>query len=208
MLPSREAYARWAASYPPYPHNALMEIEQAAMLRLLPDVQGRDVLDLACGTGRYGKIAMERGARRVVGVDDSFAMLRAGVVAPRAEGTMDRLPLSAACVDVVLCGMALGHLSAEALRRTFAEVARVLRPGGEFLFSDFHPYLALHGGQRTFTDQYGATFAVEHRINFISDYFALGRDFSMILMSIEEPQTMIRKRQVPAVVVMRFHNST
>ncbi len=60
-------------------HNKLMEIEQAAMLRQLPPLVGRDVLDLACGTGRYSQIAAERGARRVVGADNSFAMLRAGV---------------------------------------------------------------------------------------------------------------------------------
>src|SRR5258707_10447274 len=75
-LKSLEAYALWAESYPPYAHNRLMQIEQAAMLRLLPPLAGRSVLDLACGTGRYARIALECGAARVVGVDNSAAMLR------------------------------------------------------------------------------------------------------------------------------------
>src|SRR5215468_1484054 len=78
-LPSVDAYALWAATYPPRAHNRLMEIEQESMLRLLPDLADRDVLDLACGTGRYAAIAHQRDARNVVGTDNSLAMLRGGL---------------------------------------------------------------------------------------------------------------------------------
>src|SRR5205814_720635 len=35
MLPPQEAYAIWAESYPPRPHNPLMEMEQATVAPVL-----------------------------------------------------------------------------------------------------------------------------------------------------------------------------
>src|SRR5258707_2538072 len=78
-LASTDAYALWAASYPPHAHNQIMTLEQAAMLRLMPILAGRVVLDLACGTGRYSLIAREAGAAMVIGTDNSAPMLQTGV---------------------------------------------------------------------------------------------------------------------------------
>lgn len=75
-LSSLDAYARWAASYPPHAHNALMRAEEAALLALLPPLDGQIVLDAACGSGRYTRLALERGARCVVATDNSWEMLR------------------------------------------------------------------------------------------------------------------------------------
>ncbi len=64
LLTSLDAYARWAEAYPPQAHNALMRAEEQAVRALLPALDGQIVLDLACGTGRWGLIALEirRGA--------------------------------------------------------------------------------------------------------------------------------------------------
>lgn len=203
-LPSRAAYARWAAHYPPRAHNRLMEIEQAALLELLPPLAGRDVLDLACGTGRYGLIARERGARSVVSVDNSLPMLRAGRV-PAAEGDMTRLPLPTGRFDVILCGLAVGHLAPEVMPRAFAEMARVLRPGGEVLLSDFHPYLYLSGGRRTFSDARGQRFAVEHYPHMLADYFAAGTAAGLRLVNVAEPRASIEPGDFPLPVVLILH---
>ena len=37
-LSNGEAYACWAPTYPPVPHNPLMRAEQAALLALCPEV--------------------------------------------------------------------------------------------------------------------------------------------------------------------------
>src|SRR5262245_23588833 len=67
-------YARWAEHYPARVHNRLMEIEEQAMLSLLPDPAGKDCLDLACGSGRYMIHLQERQARQVCGLDYSAEM--------------------------------------------------------------------------------------------------------------------------------------
>src|SRR6188472_4311668 len=87
-LPVLEAYARWAPGYAAEAHNPLMELEQAALLPLLPPVAGLRVLDLACGSGRYVARLKDQGAARLVGADLSAAMLA------RAKAVSDALILA------------------------------------------------------------------------------------------------------------------
>jgi malonyl-CoA O-methyltransferase len=204
-LPSRAAYALWAEQYPPTAHNALMKLEQAAMFDLLPDPAGKTALDLACGSGRYGLILRERGAQTVIGLDNSPEMLRQSATmngsAPRALSEMDAIPLATASVDLIICGLALGHLPAERMRRTIAECARALRPGGVLLFSDFHPYAYLSGGRRIFTDGRGKQYAVEHHPHLIADYFAVMNAAMLRVDAIREVAGA--GMTVPGVLVMR-----
>src|SRR5690606_37320175 len=137
-LPSLSAYERWAVSYPPHAHNALMELEQATMLNLLPSLAGLAILDLACGTGRYALLARERGANLVVGADNSAAMLNAAPSSfNRAEATTEAIPLASNSMDGVICGLALGHLPH--IEPSLREIGRILKAGGWALISDVHP---------------------------------------------------------------------
>ncbi len=204
-LRSLEAYALWAPSYPPYAHNGLMEIEQAAMLRLMPTLIDRVVLDLACGTGRYGRIATQSGAAQVVGVDNSVPMLEAGgnstafsVLAP-----MSRLPFRSGSFDVILCGLATGHLPPETMGQAIIEIGRVLRPGGEALISDFHPLLYAQGGRRTFTAPDGRSYAVEHYPHSLDDYRTAISAAGMIVIAVEEPDAEVNGSRLPAVLAIR-----
>lgn len=92
---------------------------------------GDRVLDLACGTGDLAAQAAARGAR-VVGVDFARGMLRGAqrrrVAAALAQGDALRLPLASGSIDAALCGFALRNFTA--LEPVFAELARVLAPGG------------------------------------------------------------------------------
>jgi 2-polyprenyl-3-methyl-5-hydroxy-6-metoxy-1,4-benzoquinol methylase len=51
-------------------------LEVPALLRLLADLAGADVLDLGCGFGDFARLARARGAASVTGVDISERMLR------------------------------------------------------------------------------------------------------------------------------------
>lgn len=86
------------------------------------------VLDLACGTG---DLCRELAAQSLqpIGVDLSFGMLAAArTTAPLLQGDALRLPVPDASVDAVTCGFALRNFAS--LPPFFAEMARVVRPGG------------------------------------------------------------------------------
>ena len=185
-LTSLAAYERWAANYPPHAHNALMQAEEAAMLRLCPPLGGMRVLDLACGSGRYTQIALQQGAASTVGFDNSPPMLRVNNHGVKAVSTSEAIPLKSASVDVVLCGLALGHLPA--LAASLSEIGRVLKHGGHALVSDFHPFIFLNGQRRTFTDAAGKTFAVEHHVHLYADYHAAAEKTGFVIDGVLEPR--------------------
>jgi demethylmenaquinone methyltransferase/2-methoxy-6-polyprenyl-1,4-benzoquinol methylase len=97
-------------------------------VRSLEVPPGSVVLDLACGTGDLCRELRAQGLRPI-GVDLSFGMLAAARTdAPLVHGDALRLPLPDASVDGVTCGFALRNF--ERLPTFFAELARVVRPGG------------------------------------------------------------------------------
>ena len=53
---------------------------------VLPFIEGATVLDLACGSGFYSRAFLERGAKKVVGVDISSAMLNQARALSRNHG--------------------------------------------------------------------------------------------------------------------------
>jgi demethylmenaquinone methyltransferase/2-methoxy-6-polyprenyl-1,4-benzoquinol methylase len=97
-------------------------------VRVLALPSGATVIDLACGTGDLCRELTTQGFRPI-GVDLSFGMLAAArTTAPLVHGDALRLPLPTASVDGITCGFALRNFSS--LPPFFAELARVVRPGG------------------------------------------------------------------------------
>lgn len=184
-LSSLDAYAQWSSSYPAEAHNKLMQLEQAAMLNLLPQVTGQTVLDLACGSGRYAHLLRQRGAEFVAGCDNSSAMLRAAALPDLLQADAVGLPFADQSLDGVVCGLALGHLPN--LDAPIAATARVLKAGGWLLVSDFHPFQALNGAQRTFVGDGGKTYAVEHYVHLYSDYHRIGLAHGLQIAAVAEP---------------------
>ena len=90
--------------------------------------RGSRVLDLACGTGDLCR-ELDAAGLTPFGVDLSFGMLAAARTdAPLVQGDALRLPVRDGAVDGVTCGFALRNLVD--LAPFFAELRRVLRPGG------------------------------------------------------------------------------
>jgi SAM-dependent methyltransferase len=117
-------------------------LEFPATSSLIPDVDGKRVLDAGCGTGVYTEYLVERGAE-VVGVDVSGEMLahaadRVGDRAELREADLgEPLDFATDSFDGVVSALALGYV--EDWESTFAEFARVLRSGGFLVFSTGHP---------------------------------------------------------------------
>jgi demethylmenaquinone methyltransferase/2-methoxy-6-polyprenyl-1,4-benzoquinol methylase len=89
---------------------------------------GAAVADVGCGTGDLCT-ELERAGYRAIGFDFSHGMLTAATTsAPLVEADALRLPLADAAVGGVTSGFALRNVTD--LEALFAEVARVVRPGG------------------------------------------------------------------------------
>ncbi|MHC1790315.1 methyltransferase domain-containing protein [Solidesulfovibrio sp.] len=110
---------------------------------------GETVVDLGCGAGVECLIAARQvgPAGRAIGIDMLPAMLGRAVVAAKAtaavlgyantfflQGYLEALPLAEATADCITSNCVL-NLSTRK-RRLYAEIFRILKPGGRIVFSD------------------------------------------------------------------------
>jgi SAM-dependent methyltransferase len=121
-------------------------VESYSFFALLGDLGNLDVLDLACGEGFYTRRIGERGARRVMGVDVSAAMIALAREQGDGDGRIEYLvrdaqdlprlgPFDLACAAYLL------HYARDVagLARMCRSIARQLRPGGRFVAINENP---------------------------------------------------------------------
>ena len=109
-------------------------------LRALPDVAGKDVVELGCGTAYVGAWLKKLGAARVVGVDPTPAQLetarrcneRFGLGLEFVEAFAEDVPLPDGSFDVAVSEYGASIWADPG--RWVPEAARLLRPGGELVF--------------------------------------------------------------------------
>ncbi|MBL8397531.1 MAG: class I SAM-dependent methyltransferase [Candidatus Accumulibacter sp.] len=111
-------------------------------------IQGKDILDLGCGTGGLTFLLIELGAKSCVGIDLSHkdieianSKLTNQPIVFQCASNTETIDLSDQSVDVVACFDVMEHIIE--YRSIINEWRRVLRPGGRVLISWqpwFHPY--------------------------------------------------------------------
>jgi SAM-dependent methyltransferase len=138
--------ADYAAKVDSAPFNALYE--RPAMLAMLPDIEGRRILDAGCGSGWYAERLIERGAI-LDAIDSSAAMVehareRLGHAVKKDTGATlqvadlaDRLPFDDESFDGIVSPLVLHYI--RDWRPVLREMHRVLRAKGWLLFSTHHP---------------------------------------------------------------------
>jgi SAM-dependent methyltransferase len=140
---------RWLARFSAGFYEKGAEGQLWAPLWQTTKLAGKRVLDYACGDGAFSHLLAGRGAQ-VYGIDISPQLIAR---ARAAAGTRDypqfvacdahRTPFPEAFFDYVVGNGALHHLD---LQRACAEIARVLKPGGQAFFQEpmrGHPLLRL-----------------------------------------------------------------
>jgi SAM-dependent methyltransferase len=138
-------YDQIAGFYDATAGQAVTDPATAALLELAGDVRGLRLLEVACGQGRVARELARRGAH-VTGLDISAALLglaRAweeheprGIAYVRADAAAPGV-LHGEVFGGVVCNYGLSDI--DDLGGLLANVARLLRPGGWFVFSLLHP---------------------------------------------------------------------
>lgn len=107
-------------------------------VELLKSVDGKDVLDLGCGTGRH-VIALAREGFRVFGLDIVETAIEVAKERLQEEGLeaevrvgnfYEKLPYEDNFFDGVISTIAIHHARVFRIKRAIKEIKRVMRPGG------------------------------------------------------------------------------
>jgi ubiquinone/menaquinone biosynthesis C-methylase UbiE len=160
VLPTREGYDRWAATYDTM-GNWLLELEEPEVDRALGDVDGLDVLDVGAGTGRHA-IRIAAAGARVTAIDFSDEMLAKAREKPGADrvrwlvhDVARPLPFAANSFDRVLSALVLEHIPVGELASFFGELGRVARDDGVIVVTAMHPAMFVKGVSANFRDESG-----------------------------------------------------
>ena len=123
--------------------NLNLLLEQPAMRRLLPEIEGKAVLDLGCGYGHNCLDFVKRGAREVVGVDISEKMLEIARSESVHENityinmSMTDITSLSRSFDLIYSSLAFHYI--EDFAGFARDLYKVLNNGGWLLFSQEHP---------------------------------------------------------------------
>ena len=116
-----------------------------AHLAVLGDLVGKRILDAGCGEGRFARMLSQRGAI-VTGIDFSHRMIELAREAEQRgplgieyhQADMAELAMfEAGSFDVSVAYLSV--IDVPRYEAALREVARVLKPGGQFVFSLVHP---------------------------------------------------------------------
>lgn len=133
--------------------------EWATIQTLLPDLKGKNIVDLGCGYGWFCRYARDQGAARVLGLDVSVKMLEKAAQMTSGTGIeyrredLERLTLPAQSLDLAYSSLALHYL--ENIATLFAALEKALVPGGMLVFSAEHPIYTAPLQQGWLADQTG-----------------------------------------------------
>ena len=124
-------------------------MRRSALAPIADFMAGRDqrlvtLVDVACGTGRFlRQVRLVWPAMRLKGLDlsrpyldEAARKLRGLRGAELIEAAAERMPLDSASADIVTSIFLFHELPPEVRRAVTAEIARVLKPGGIFVFLD------------------------------------------------------------------------
>ncbi len=184
-------YDTWSRTYEQVENRTRNLAASALRQQQILNLIDKDALEIGCGTG-FNTRYLAAHCRSVFAVDFSEGMLsraRANVSAANvsfARGDIrQKWNFPDASFDLIVCTLVLEHV--ENLRHVFAEAARVLRTGGEFLIYELHPFRQMRGGQAQFTNaDSNKTVFIPAFTHDISEFVNAGVESRFELLKLEE----------------------
>lgn len=183
----REGYGEWVRTYE-------QVVQDEMDLRLLERAQqvdwpaAKQILDLACGTGRIGAWIRGRSAAAIDGIDLTPEMLDVA----RGKGIYRSLRVadvsSTGQPDGVydICTQSLADEHMPDLRPLYREAARVTRPGGSFVIVGFHPQFLMAGMPTHYDRADGEPVTIRSYVHLLSDHVKAALDWGWSLAEMDE----------------------
>lgn len=125
-------------------------VETPILLSMLPDVNGKNVLDIGCGMGQHAKQYSDMGAKSVLGIDISEKMLayakehNAASGIKYQRGTLEELILINGKFDLITSSLVFDY--AENFDKLVKDTCSLMEDDGEFVFSMSHPMSTAYDG--------------------------------------------------------------
>jgi SAM-dependent methyltransferase len=183
-LDASAGYALWAESYDEA-ENPLIVFEEPIMQSLVGPGPWGDVLDACTGTGRHLSW-LGAHARSATGLDQSPEMIALARRKVRGASFLvgdlcgdHQGELPDASFDLIVCSLALTHFADVA--EPIAALARLVRPGGRIVLTDFHPLATFFDGQAFFSHADGDTPFVRNHSHPIASYLRAFRDAGLVV---------------------------
>ncbi len=137
---TKRAYDKWAKKYD-LDLNPHLLLEKETVMKLVNAKKGEQILDAACGTGKYANEFFRYGAS-VTGIDFSKEMLEVAKqknpkINYQLADFQQKLMFDDNIFDKINCAQALKHV--KALKFTLKEFYRILKKEGRLIFSVSHP---------------------------------------------------------------------
>lgn len=145
-------------------------MEEPALLAELGSAEGLRVVDLGCGDAAIGRVLLDAGCRRYVGVDGSENMAQAarstldGTPGEVMQGDIEDFQAPPDTFDLVISRLALHYV--DDLGRVLSTCRACLSPGGRVVFTVVHPVITSHDA-RASTNELRTNWVVD-------DYFVGG----------------------------------
>jgi len=132
---------QWAQRMRSGENKAHEYLEKPAMYGKLPDLTGLNVLCIGCGTGEECEHLKSLGAKRVVGIDISEGLIEYAKKSYRDLEfyvmDMENLDFLPESFDFVYSSLVMHYV--DSWSNTLESISRILKKGGNFLFSTHHP---------------------------------------------------------------------
>ena len=137
--------ASWAS---PDPYWGIWHIPESEVHLLPDDLEGKDVIELGCGTGYVSAWLARRGAKPV-GIDNSARQLETarafqeefGISFPLIHGNAEHVPFPTGTFDLAISEYGAAIWADP--YKWIPEAARILKPGGRLIFMGNAPWIIL-----------------------------------------------------------------
>lgn len=163
------AYEIWSETYDRQSGNLMLDLDEEIFTDLLNelDIKGKVLADVGCGTGRHWKKLYQKHPAFLIGFDVSAGMLTKllqkfpeALTQLIADNSLKQVPDET--IHCLVSTLTIAHIPD--IEEAICAWARIMKPGGDLIITDFHPMMLALGGKRSFKHD-GQRFSVVNRVH-------------------------------------------